>query len=175
MSIVEAPAVQQTPDEFILSNMGLVGSLANRINRTTGVDYLELFQEGCIGLIKAARTFDPGKGFKFATYASRCIQNDMFVYLRRCRRISRHFQSLDAIPNGWELVGKWEPDMSYVEIDKAAFSRMNPKQKQLLMLLFVGYSQAEAAAEMGHSDSYISRILNKARSNYEKASGFKII
>jgi RNA polymerase sporulation-specific sigma factor len=166
---------QQTPDELILNNMGLVGSHAYRISQTTGVDYLELFQEGSIGLIKAARTFDPSKGFKFSTYAGRCIQNDMFVYLRRCQRISRRYQSLDAIPNGWELVGKWEPDMSYVEIDQAAFARMNTKQKQLLMLLFEGYSQAEAAIEMGHTASYISRILNKARSNYEDTSGFKII
>ncbi|MEK3718906.1 sigma-70 family RNA polymerase sigma factor [Paenibacillus sp. FSL R7-0333] len=172
MSTVEATERQLTPDELIINNLGLVRFFANRMNRTTGEDYSELFQEGSIGLIKAARTFNNTKGCKFATFARECIQNKMRDYLRKCQRNNGRYQSLDAMPNGWELVGKWEPDLSYVEIDQAAFARMNVKQKRLLMLLFEGYSQAEAAIEMGHTASYISRILNKARSNYEDTSGF---
>jgi RNA polymerase sporulation-specific sigma factor len=175
MNATATPERQLTPDELIQNNMGLVGSLAYRISQTTGVEYLELFQEGSIGLIKAARSFNPEKGYKFSTYANRCIQNDMLGYLRKSQRISRRYLSLDALPDWWNLVGLWEPDMSYMEIDLAILERMPTKQKQLIMLLFRGLSQREAAEEMGYTPSYISRILSKTRTYYENNSKLNLI
>ncbi|ETT46245.1 hypothetical protein BSK66_31745 [Paenibacillus odorifer] len=175
MSVTAIPERQLTPDELIQNNMGLVGSIAHKINKTTGVEYLELFQEGSIGLIKAARSFDETKGFKFATYASHCITNEMLAYLRKTRRISSRYQSLDAIPDWWNLVGQREPDTSYLEIDFVVFEQMPAKQRQLVSLLFRGFSQREAAEEMGYTPSYISRILTKARAYYENNSKLNLI
>ncbi|OMD85649.1 hypothetical protein BSK49_19225 [Paenibacillus odorifer] len=173
MSATAITERQLTPDELIQNNMGLVGSIAHKINKTTGVEYLELFQEGSIGLIKAARSFDETKGFKFATYASHCITNEMLGYLRK-RRQTIKCESLELIPNWHDRAGKCDGDMSRIEIDLIALQSMTNRQKQACLLLSKGLTRLEAAKEMKCTPSYISRLLIKARVKYEVAAGFEI-
>lgn len=163
---------QLTPDELILNNMGLVGSLAKRISQTTGADYLELFQEGSIGLIKAARSFSAARGYKFATYANRCIQNHMLDYLRNGRR-EIQCDSLELIPNWHAKAGNYDGDMSLIEVDSKAIEGITGKQKRLLILLSNGLSRQQAADQMGVTTKIVSKLLYKARANYEHASGFR--
>ncbi|OMD29166.1 hypothetical protein BJP48_18930 [Paenibacillus odorifer] len=163
---------QLTPDELIQSNMGLVGSLAHRMSRTTGVEYLELFQEGSIGLIKAARSFDEAKGFKFSTYASRCITNELLVYLRKGRR-SIKCKSLELFPNWHDRAGNYDGDMSLIEVDSNALESMSIKHKRMMMLLSNGLSIRQVAEEMGVTPKAGYNMLYKARAIYEQASGFR--
>ncbi|MEK5417306.1 MULTISPECIES: sigma-70 family RNA polymerase sigma factor [Paenibacillus] len=172
MSATAITERQLTPDELIQNNMGLVGSIAHKINKTTGVEYLELFQEGSIGLIKAARTFDETKGFKFATYASRCITNEMLGYLRKGRR-SIKCESLELIPNWHDRAGKCDGGMTSVEIDLKALMNIRGQEKRALMLIQSGLKQKEVAVEMGVTQSFISRLIERARTSYEQTSGFR--
>lgn len=172
MNAVATPERQLTPDELILNNTGLVGYFANRFSQSTGVDYMELFQEGSIGLIKAARSFSESKGSKFASFARNCIQNKMRDYLRKGRRGIR-CESLELIPNWQDKAGQYDADISFLEIDKQALEGMSDRQKQLISLLVSGFSQREAADEMGLSASTITRLIAKARANYKQASGFE--
>lgn len=68
-------------------NLGLVRKLANTLYQNAlprgYFDYEDIFQEGCIGLLKAVRSFKPDKGIKFSTYAGRCITNEILMHLRR--------------------------------------------------------------------------------------------
>ena len=68
--------VTDTRDEMISNNIGLVHSIANRF-RGRGADYDDLFQSGCIGLIKAVDNFDESKGFAFSTYAVPVIMGEI--------------------------------------------------------------------------------------------------
>lgn len=78
-------------DNVILKNRGLVGYLYGRLYKNDIVKCEEenLVGEGYIGLIKAADSFDPSKNFKFATWATRCIQNQFFMYIRK---VSKHYE-----------------------------------------------------------------------------------
>lgn len=160
MSTLEAPARQLTSDELIINNMGLVGSAAKRVNQTTGADYLELFQEGSIGLIKAARSFKVDMGFKFATYANRCIVNQMLDYLNKGKQ-SIQCISLETVPHWYERAGEYAADLSRVEVDMAAIQSMTAKQKHLISLLCSGYSQRQAAAEMGLTTGSVQRLIKR--------------
>lgn len=69
-------------NELIEHNLWMVGYLAKKLD-VTGVYEADLFSVGTRGLIKASNTFDPEKNIKFTTYASRCIENEILMYLRK--------------------------------------------------------------------------------------------
>ena len=133
---------------------------------------------GTIGLIKAVNTFEPKKNIKLATYASRCIENEILMYLRRNLK-HRVEVSLDEPLNvdwdGNELllsdVLGTESDMIYKKIEGEveknllwqAMHKLNPREKTIIQLRFglgdVGEkTQKEVADILGISQSYISRL-----------------
>ncbi|OMC99162.1 sigma-70 family RNA polymerase sigma factor [Paenibacillus sp. FSL R5-0636] len=172
MTATAIPERKLTPDELIQNNMGLVRSVANKISKTTGVEYLELFQEGSIGLVKAARSFDETKNFRFSTYATRCIQNEMLVYLRKGRQTIK-CKSLELIPNWHDRAGNYDGDMSLIEVDSNALESMSIKHKRMMLLLSKGLSIRQVAKEMRVTPKAGYNMLYKARAIYEKASGFR--
>ena len=162
---------------LIEHNIRLVVYIARKFENT-GVGLEDLISIGTIGLIKAVNTFDPKKNIKLATYASRCIENEILMYLRRSVR-SRGEISLDEPLNvDWDgnelllsdILGT-DGDVVYKQIDKEidrsllaeAISALPHREKLIINMRFglAGFSektQKQVADSLGISQSYISRL-----------------
>ncbi len=162
---------------LIEHNIRLVVYIARKFENT-GVGLEDLISIGTIGLIKAVNTFDPHKNIKLATYASRCIENEILMYLRRSVK-SRGEISLDEPLNvDWDgnelllsdILGT-DSDVVYKEmdneIDKSLLSEAIstlPQRERLIINMRFGLSgfsentQKQVADRLGISQSYISRL-----------------
>lgn len=162
---------------LIEHNLRLVVYIAKKFENT-GINIEDLVSIGTIGLIKAVNTFEPKKNIKLATYASRCIENEILMYLRR--NLKNRFEvSLDEPLNvdwdGNELllsdVLGTEGDMIYKviegEVEKTllwqAMHKLNTREKIIIQLRFGlndgnEKTQKEVADILGISQSYISRL-----------------
>ncbi|AEE96768.1 RNA polymerase sporulation sigma factor SigE [Mahella australiensis] len=163
---------------LIERNLRLVVYIARRFENT-GIPVEDLISIGTIGLIKAVNTFDPDKKIKLATYASRCIENEILMYLRRNCRFNKTEVSIDEPLNtdwdGNELllsdVLGTEVDLVYNiiedEVDKQllniALNKLSSREQRIMQLRFglddgVEKTQKEVADMLGISQSYISRL-----------------
>ena len=171
------PKVKTT---LIEHNLRLVVYIARKFDNT-GVDVEDLISIGTVGLIKAVNSFDTDKNIKLATYASRCIENEILMYLRRIVRL-RAEVSLDEPLNvdgeGNELVMAdilgTEPDTVGKELEtqaehkllSEALDRLPGRERVIMQMRFgLGGSsektQKEVADILGISQSYISRLEKK--------------
>ena len=164
-------------DVLIVHNLRLVVYIARRFENT-GVNIEDLISIGTIGLIKAVGTYRTDKNIKLATYASRCIENEILMYLRKNagRRAEVSFdEPLNTDYDGNELllsdVLGTEADtvMRPIEDDvdlsllAAALDTLTPREREIITLRFgLGgrreQTQKEVADQMGISQSYISRL-----------------
>jgi len=173
--IVEEPAaVRKT---LIEHNLRLVVYIARKFENT-GVGIEDLISIGTIGLIKAVKTFDPKKKIKLATYASRCIENEILMFLRRTSRQKLEVSLDEPLNTDWDgnelllsdVLGT-EGDMVYRSIEEnvdrqmlsTALSRLSIREMEIMRLRFgLGggpeKTQKEVADMMGISQSYISRL-----------------
>lgn len=145
---------------------------------TPNVDQDDLISIGTIGLIKAVNTFDPTKKIKLATYASRCIENEILMFLRRTSRQKLEVSLDEPLNTDWDgnelllsdILGT-EGDMVYRSIEEtverqmlaSALSRLSMREKEIMRLRFglgggTEKTQKEVADIMGISQSYISRL-----------------
>jgi RNA polymerase sporulation-specific sigma factor len=149
-------------------HLGLVGFIANKY-RSTGIENDELFSAGSLGLVKAANSFDSSRGFKFATYASRCINNEILMFLRQTKN-ARSCVSLHGYNN--EEAQEFDFEIAYFEnydtVDdllalKEVLVRLDKREKKLIYLrFFCNMNQAEVSDVLGISQSYISRLERRA-------------
>ncbi|WP_370882839.1 RNA polymerase sporulation sigma factor SigE [Caloramator sp. ALD01] len=162
---------------LIERNLRLVVYIARKFENT-GVGVEDLVSIGTIGLIKAVNTFDPVKKIKLATYASRCIENEILMYLRRNSRIKAEVSFDEPLNVDWDgnelllsdILGT-DSDMifNYIEDDvekqllRNAMGKLTKREQQIVSLRF-GLSgggektQKEVADILGISQSYISRL-----------------
>lgn len=162
---------------LIEHNLRLVVYIARRFENTT-VNIEDLISIGAIGLIKAVNTFKSSKTVKLATYASRCIENEILMYLRK-NSASRGDVSIDEPLNtdydgnelllsdilgtdADEVIRPLEDDADR-EMLMRAIDTLSEREKNIILLRygFVGgveYTQKEVAALLGISQSYISRL-----------------
>ena len=161
-------------------NLRLVVYIAKKFENT-GVGIEDLVSIGTIGLMKAINTFNMSKKIKLATYASRCIENEILMYLRRSNRIKSEIsidEPLNQDSDGNELLlsdilGTDEDITSRRledEVDqkllKLSISKLNKREKNIMELRF-GFitgdekTQKEVADMLGISQSYISRLEKK--------------
>ncbi|MDR0397076.1 MAG: RNA polymerase sporulation sigma factor SigE [Oscillospiraceae bacterium] len=162
---------------LIEHNLRLVVYIARRFENT-GVGLEDLISIGTIGLIKAVNTFDPVKKIKLATYASRCIENEILMHLRRTSRLRLEVSFDEPLNTDWDgnelllsdILGT-ESDMVYRQIEEgvekqlleSALTRLNPREQRIMKLRFgLGganeRTQKEVADILGISQSYISRL-----------------
>jgi len=162
---------------LIEHNLRLVVYIARRFENT-GVGLEDLISIGTIGLIKAVNTFDANKKIKLATYASRCIENEILMHLRRTSRLRFEVSFDEPLNTDWDgnelllsdILGT-ENDMVYKEIEEgvekqlleSALTRLNPREQRIMKLRFgLGganeRTQKEVADILGISQSYISRL-----------------
>ncbi|API93805.1 MULTISPECIES: RNA polymerase sporulation sigma factor SigE [Virgibacillus] len=165
---------------LIERNLRLVVYIARKFENT-GINIEDLISIGTIGLIKAVNTFNPEKKIKLATYASRCIENEILMYLRRNNKLKSEVSFDEPLNIDWDgnelllsdVLGTDEDIITRdLESDvdkhllKNALSQLNPREKQIMELRFglVGEeekTQKDVANMLGISQSYISRLEKK--------------
>lgn len=162
---------------LIEHNLRLVVYIAKRFENT-GLNIEDLISIGTIGLIKAVNTFNSGKNIKLATYASRCIENEILMYLRKINAQRTEVSFDEPLNTDWDgnelllsdILGTDE-DEAYKELEDdaerqmlmSAIDSLSERERLIIMLRFgltdgKEYTQKEVADSLGISQSYISRI-----------------
>ena len=177
-----AMSKEQAKKQLIEHNLRLVVYLAKKFENT-GVCVEDLISIGTIGLIKGINTFNPEKKIKLATYASRCIENEILMYLRRNNRVKLEVSFDEPLNTDWDgnelllsdILGTDE-DVIYKDLEteveisllKKAMLSLNERERQIIELRFgvnrvenKELTQKEVAEMLGISQSYISRLEKK--------------
>ena len=164
-------------NRLIEHNLRLVVFIARKFENT-GVQAEDLISIGTIGLIKAVNTFNPEKKIKLATYASRCIENEILMYLSRSCKLKLEVSLDEPLNVDWDgnelllsdILGTDGEEVSREledEVDRrllwAALSRLSPRERRIVEMRFgLGHrsprTQKQVADAMGISQSYISRL-----------------
>lgn len=163
-------------DELIEHNLRLVAHIVKKYTAQGETD--DLISIGTIGLIKAINTFNSGKAIKLATYASRCIENEILMYLRKNNAVRGEISIDEPLNTDYdgnelllsdilgtdadEVIRPLEDDADR-EMLRAAISLLGERERQIILMRFgfvdgTEYTQKEVADMMGISQSYISRL-----------------
>lgn len=166
--------------QLIECNLRLVAHVIKKFE-SSGEDKEDLIQIGTIGLIKAINTFKPEKGIRLATYAARCIENELLMYFRSTRRLSQEVSlqesiGIDKEGNEITLMEVLSCEDSILDQVEARLlqekllqkvNKLKKREKKVLTMRFglgqgLRHTQKEIASELGISRSYVSRIEKKA-------------
>lgn len=168
--------------KLIEHNLRLVVYIAKKFDNT-GVGVEDLISIGTIGLIKGINTFNPTKNIKLATYASRCIENEILMYLRRNSKTKMEVSIDEPLNVDWDgnelllsdILGT-EEDIIYRDMEneaeirllRDAVEKLDPREKEIICLRYginrkdgKEMTQKEVADLLGISQSYISRLEKK--------------
>ncbi len=174
---------------LIEHNLRLVVYIAKKFDNT-GVGVEDLISIGTIGLIKAINTFNRDKNIKLATYASRCIENEILMYLRRNNKTKLEVSIDEPLNVDWDgnelllsdILGTDE-DVIYRDVEneverkllRTAIAKLGEREKTIIMLRFglnnpndTEMTQKEVADYLGISQSYISRLEKKIMKRLKK-------
>lgn len=172
---------------LIERNLRLVVYIAKKFE-SAGINVEDLISIGTIGLIKAVNTFNKDKNIKLATYASRCIENEILMYLRRNSRTKAEVSFDEPLNVDWDgnelllsdILGT-DNDIVYSHIEEEvnrnllgyAMKKLNLREKQIMEMRFGlingrEMTQKEVADMMGISQSYISRLEKKIITRLQK-------
>lgn len=179
-------------EKLIVHNLRLVVYIAKKFE-TPSANSEDLISIGTIGLIKAVKTFSPERNIKLATYASRCIENEILMYLRKSSQLKNEISIDEPLNTDWDgnelllcdVLGS-EPDTVNTNIENEidrylvldAVSKLNDRESLIMELRFglngkKEHTQKQVADELGISQSYISRlekkIIKQLKKELEKA------
>ncbi|HJD13957.1 MAG TPA: RNA polymerase sporulation sigma factor SigE [Candidatus Ruminococcus avistercoris] len=180
---------KEARDELIEHNLRLVVYIAQRFDNT-GVGVEDLISIGTIGLIKAINTFNPTRKIKLATYASRCIENEILMYLRRNNKTRMEVSIDEPLNVDWDgnelllsdILGT-EEDIIYKDLEHEvectllgkAIEKLSPREQTIIRLRYGLQSddgkektQKEVADLLGISQSYISRLEKRIMKRLKK-------
>ena len=170
-------AAEEARRKLIEHNLRLVVYIAKKFDNT-GVGVEDLISIGTIGLIKAINTFNPDKNIKLATYASRCIENEILMYLRRSTKRKSEVSLDEPLNVDWDgnelllsdILGT-ENDIVSQHLEEevnrsllySAMEKLTPRERELMEMRFglkngKEMTQKEVADKLGISQSYISRL-----------------
>ena len=162
---------------LIEHNLRLVVYISKRFENT-GINIEDLISIGTIGLIKAVNTFNSGKNIKLATYASRCVENEILMYLRKINSQRTEVSFDEPLNTDWDgnelllsdILGTEEDEVYRPLEDDAdrqmlmeAIDSLDKREREIILLRFglpagKEYTQKEVADMLGISQSYISRL-----------------
>lgn len=178
-------------NKLIVHNLRLVVYIAKKFE-STGIGIEDLVSIGTIGLIKAVNTFCPNKKIKLATYASRCIENEILMFLRKASQYRNELSIdeplnvdydgnelllSDVIGTDDDIVNKGIESEAEREILRGAVAELCPREREIMEMRFglvdgKEKTQKDVAEQIGISQSYISRlekkIIKKLRVHLEK-------
>ena len=191
--LLEHIDLRESRDKLIEHNLRLVVYIAKRFENT-GVGIEELVSIGTVGLIKAISTFNLDKNIKLATYASRCIENEILMFIRKTSGKKREVSIDEPLSVDWDgnelllsdVLGS-ENDSVYREMEddeerrilRSAVKGLNPRERVIIEMRY-GLSgdeeltQKEVADALGISQSYISRLEKKIMRDLRKKIQEKI-
>lgn len=169
--------IENAREPLITHNLRLVVYIAKKFD-SAGINVEDLISIGTIGLIKAVNTFCPEKNIKLATYASRCIENEILMYLRKSSQIKNEFSIDEPLNVDWDgnelllsdvlgseqdIVNKRIEQEAECEVLLNAVSKLSNRERSIMELRFGLYgkqehTQKEVADSLGISQSYISRL-----------------
>ena len=173
--------------ELVEHNLRLVVYIAKKFEGT-GADGDDLVSVGTIGLIKAIDSFRADKNIKLATYASRCIENEILMYLRRLARSRQEVSFDEPLNTDWEgnelllsdVMGT-DADAVYSDVEggverellKKSLSRLSLREQRIMRMRFgldggEEMTQKDVADKLGISQSYISRLEKKIIAKLKK-------
>ncbi len=172
---------------LIERNLRLVVYIARKFENT-GIGIEDLISIGTIGLIKAVNTFNPEKNIKLATYASRCIENEILMYLRRNSKVRMEVSFDEPLNIDWDgnelllsdilgtendIIHKFLEEEVDRELLKIALEKLSKREKKIMELRFglnTGQekTQKEVADILGISQSYISRLEKRIITRLQK-------
>ena len=173
--------------ELVEHNLRLVVYIAKKFEGT-GADGDDLVSVGTIGLIKAIDSFRADKNIKLATYASRCIENEILMYLRRLARSRQEVSFDEPLNTDWEgnelllsdVMGT-DADAVYSDVEggverellKKSLSRLSMREQKIMRMRFGldggdEMTQKDVADKLGISQSYISRLEKKIIAKLKK-------
>lgn len=164
-------------EELIVHNLRLVVYIARKFD-AHGAGLEDLISIGTIGLIKAVNTYCPDRNIKLATYASRCIENEILMYLRKTTSLKSEISFDEPLNVDWdgnelllsdilgsdgEEIGRGLEQEDERGIVQGLVAGLPPREKQIMQMRFgLGgyreYTQKEVATSLGISQSYISRL-----------------
>lgn len=184
--------LENAREPLITHNLRLVVYIAKKFE-SPGANVEDLISIGTIGLIKAVNTFSPEKNIKLATYASRCIENEILMFLRKSTQFKNEVSIDEPLNTDWDgnelllsdVLGS-EPDSINYDIEKELENNMLidavnrlPDRESIIMELRYGlngqteHTQKQVADMLGISQSYISRlekkIIKRLKSDLKKA------
>ena len=180
---------QTAKQKLIEHNLRLVVYIAKKFDNT-GVGVEDLISIGTIGLIKSVNTYNPTKNIKLATYASRCIENEILMYLRRTSKMKMEVSIDEPLNLDWDgnelllsdILGT-DDDLIYRDMElevekkllKKAVAKLSPRERRIIELRYglkdkeeQEMTQKEVADLMGISQSYISRLEKKIMKRLRK-------
>ncbi len=178
---------EQAASTLIEHNLRLVVYIARRFENT-GINIEDLISIGTIGLIKAVRTYKPAKNIKLATYASRCIENEILMHLRKTASQKSEVPFDEPLSTDWngnelllsDVLGT-ESDLVQRPIEEDAdrqlladaLEKLSDREREIIVLRFgLGgrreHTQKEVADRMGISQSYISRLEKRIISRLKR-------
>ena len=178
---------EQVKGQLIERNLRLVVYIARRFENT-GVGIEDLISIGTIGLIKAVSTYKPARNIKLATYASRCIENEILMHLRKTTNLKSEVSFDEPLNTDWDgnelllsdiLGTECDVVMKPIEDDVdrkllfEAMKRLNDRERQIITMRFgldgrPERTQKEVADHLGISQSYISRLEKRIISRLKK-------
>ena len=171
---------KEARDRLIEHNLRLVAHIVKKYSANGDND--DLISIGTIGLIKAIDTFDEGKGIRLATYASRCIDNELLMMLRSGRKQAREvylYESIGSDKEGNEIslldiieapdvdiISDLELKENVIRLYQMIDTLLNEREREIIRMRYGlkgrEVTQRELAKQMGISRSYVSRIEKKA-------------
>ena len=177
----------QARNLLIEHNLRLVAYIARRFENT-GINVEDLISIGTIGLIKAVGTYQPAKSIKLATYASRCIENEILMYLRKTANQKHELSFEEPLNTDWDgnelllsdvlgtdgdlVVQPIEADVDR-QLLRQAMERLEERERTIITLRFgldggEERTQKEVADQLGISQSYISRLEKRIIARLKK-------
>ena len=171
---------EKVKSDLVEHNLRLVVYIARKFDNT-GVDLDDLISVGTIGLIKAVNTYQADKNIKLATYASRCVENEILMHLRKVNKLKGEVSFDEPLNTDWEgnelllsdIMGT-DSDVVYKKIEsgvenellKEALLKLNNRERKIMCLRYGldgenEKTQKEVADMLGISQSYISRLEKK--------------
>lgn len=174
-------------EKLIVHNLRLVVYIAKKFENS-GVGVEDLVSIGSIGLIKAVNTFCPDKNIKLATYASRCIENEILMYLRKTGPLKNEVSIDEPLNVDWDgnelllsdILGS-DPDEVNRDLEDEdekklllkIINSLNERERTIMSMRFgldggKEYTQKEVADNLGISQSYISRLEKRIIENLKK-------
>lgn len=191
--LIETIGTQQSRDILIEHNLRLVAYIAKKFDNTTA-NIEELISIGTVGLIKAISTFNVDKNIKLATYASRCIENEILMFIRKASNQKKEISideplSVDFDGNELLLSDILGSDSDIVSKDmeedeerrllQSAVKELNSRERVIIEMRYglldgEELTQKEVADQLGISQSYISRLEKRIMSRLKKKIEEKI-